>query len=433
MPEGVPVEAGSATQTQADAVTPTGAAQDTVAISNREKQIVLWLNNINHMMNHFQNQIVFVMYPTISRELGFGPVELSLLAAGRSIFNNWAQLGYGLLTPFIPRFQLLGISSLIYALGTFLSGAVWNFHSFLTIRCLASAGSSAMHPVGSSLLASYFRERRGAVLALNNTISQLGNILAPVIGGFLLIAIGWRSTFFAVAALSVLMALAYFFFQDRVRDPSKNLESNKAKLARSKASYFRVLRNRNFLLIALVFLVGGAGRGEVTPTYLPLHLERDYGFATAFTVLILFLYQVGGLAGPLLFGWLSDRSSRKRITQLSLLLSGLATVALAWQGPTPFLIMANVIFYGMVTHSRGTLTQTMVADSVTEEDQDAAYSLYYFLGFFSAPIWALVTGLLFQHYNFGVAFSVMATSYVVAMLLMSFVQDVRGPRSRATS
>jgi predicted MFS family arabinose efflux permease len=420
------VEAASATN--AEAATSPGAAQEAVAISNREKQIVLWLNNVNHMMNHFQNQIVFVMYPAIARELGFGPLELSLLAAGRSIFTNWAQLGYGLLTPFVPRFQLLGITSLIYAVGTFLSGAAW---SFLTIRCLASAGSSSMHPVGTSLLASYFRERRGAVLALNNTISQLGNIMAPVVGGFLLIAIGWRNTFFTVAVLSVLMALAYFFFRDRVRDPSRRSESNRAKLARSKASYFRVLRNRNFLLIALVFLVGGAGRGEVTPTYLPFHLEHDFGFDTAFTALVLFLYPLGGLAGPLLFGWISDRSSRKRVIQLSLFLSALATLALAWQGPNPFLIVANVIFYGMVTHSRGTLTQAMVADSVSEEDQDAAYSLYFFLGFFSAPIWAIVTGFLFQSYNFGVAFSVMATSYVVAMLLMGLAQDMRRPRSKA--
>jgi predicted MFS family arabinose efflux permease len=431
MQDRAPVEVASATPVEA--ANAPGAAQEGVAISKWEQQIVLWLNNVNHMMNHFQNQIAFVMYPAISRELGFGPLELSLLAAGRSIFNNWAQLGYGLLTPFVPRFQLLGISSLIYAVGTFLSGTAWNFVSFLTIRCLASAGSSAMHPVGSSLLASYFRERRGAVLALNNTISQVGSLLAPVLGGFLLIAIGWRSTFFTVAALSVLMALAYFFFQDRVRDPSRGSGSSRAKLARSKASYVRVLRNRNFILIALVFLVGGAGRGEVTPTYLPLHLERDFGFATAFTVLVLFLYQLGGLVGPLLFGWISDRSSRKRVTQVSLLLSGLATLALAWQGPTPLLIVANVIFYGMVTHSRGTLTQAMVADSVSEEDQDAAYSLYFFLGFFSAPIWAIVTGFLFQHYNFGVAFSVMATSYVGAMLLMSLAQDVRRSRSKATS
>jgi MFS family permease len=416
MESAAPVEAGAAPK---------------VNISEKEKQIVLWLNNVNHMMNHFQNQIVFVMYPAISRELGFGPLELSLLTAGRSIFNNWAQLGYGLLTPFVPRFQLLGITSLIYGLGTFLSGAAWNFSSFLGVRCLAAAGSSSMHPVGTSLLASYFKERRGAVLALNTSISQVGSILAPLVGGFLLIYLGWRYTFYSVAILSVLMALAYFFFRDRVREPSKSSESNKAKLARSRESYFRVLRNRNFLLVSSVFLVGGAGRGEVTPTYLPLHLEGDFGLPTAFTILVLFLYQLGGLAGPILFGWISDRGSRKRVTQLSLLLSGLASVALAWQGPNTLLIASNVIFYGMVTHSRGTLTQAMVSDMVSEEDQDAAYSLYFFLGFFSAPVWAIVTGLLFQTYNFAVAFSAMALSYVAAIAMMSLVPDVRGGRAQA--
>ncbi|HEX9879594.1 MAG TPA: MFS transporter [Candidatus Binatia bacterium] len=404
------------------------AAQPTVVISNREKQIVLWLNNINHLMNHFQNQIVFVMYPTIAREMGFGPLQLSLLTAGRSVFNNWAQLGYGFLTPFVPRFQLLGITSLVYAMGTFLSGTAWNFLSFLGIRCLAAAGSSSMHPVGTSLLASYFRERRGAVLALNTSIAQVGSIMAPIVGGFLLLAVGWRYTFFTVAILSVFMALAYFFFRDRVRDTTKGSESNKAKLARSKASYLRLLRNRNFMLIALVFLVGGAGRGEVMPTYLPLYLEREMGFATTFTIMVLFVFQAGGLAGPLLFGWLSDRGSRKRVTQVSLLLSGLGAVALGWQGPNPLLIILNVIFFGMVSHSRGSLTQAMVADSVSEEDQDAAFSLYFFLGFLSAPVWTILTGYLFQAYNFTVAFTVMATSFVAAMGVLHLVQDTQPGR-----
>ncbi len=410
-------------------VSTAGVAHESVNIPKREKQIVLWLNNVNHAMNHFQNQIVFVMYPTIAREMGFEPLHLSLLTAGRSLFNNWAQLGYGFLTPFVPRLKLLGISSLVYATGTFFSGTAWNFLSFLGIRCLAALGSSAMHPVGTSLLASYFRENRGAVLALNSSMSQIGSIMAPLVGGFLLLSIGWRNTFFVVAILSVFMAVAYFFFRDRVRDNTKTGESNKAKLARSKATYLRLLHNRNFMLIALVFLVGGAGRGEVMPTYLPLYLERDFGFETKFTIAVLFLFQLGGLGGPLLLGWLSDRGSRKRVTQASLLLSGLGALALAWQVPNAWLIMLNVIFFGMVTHSRGSLTLAMVADSVTEEEQDAAFSLYYFLGFLSAPVWTIVTGYLFQAYSFTVAFTVMSTSFLAAMAVMNLVQDTRKPRA----
>ena len=57
--------------TTTGSVTSSAAAQQAVSISNREKQIVLWLNNINHAMNHFQNHIVFVMYPIYRAGDGF--------------------------------------------------------------------------------------------------------------------------------------------------------------------------------------------------------------------------------------------------------------------------------------------------------------------------------------------------------------------------
>lgn len=408
-------------------------------ITDREKQIVLWLSNFNHLLNHFQNQMMPIMYGEFAREFGMGPLAFSALTIGRSVFNNWVQLGWGFVTPFVQRFQLLGITSLICGLGTFCTGLAFNFWSLLGIRCIASAGSSAMHPVGTSLLASYFPKNRGAVLALNSTLSQVGSIMAPLVGGILLLSIGWRATFFVIAVLSIFMAIAYFLFKDKVRGAGPKEGSGRAKLVKSRDAYFRVLTNRNVMLIALVMLVGGAGRGEVTPTYLPLHLNEpffkenleigfsifglDLGSITAIVVASLFLYQLGGLAGPLTFGWISDRTNRKGVTQVSLLLSGAATLWLAWQGPSLWALFANMLFYGAVTHSRGTLTQAMVADSVGEEDQDAAYSVYFFLGFFSAPVWALITGLLYEYFSFSIAFTVMAASYVAGMLLMSFVKD----------
>ncbi len=72
----------------------------------------------------------------------------------------------------------------------------------------------------------------------------------------------------------------------------------------------------------------------------------------------------------------------------------------------------------------------MVADSVSEEDQDAAFSLYFFLGFFSAPVWTIVTGYLFQTYSFTVAFTVMSTSFVGAMAVLNSVQDIQRPLVR---
>jgi hypothetical protein len=50
---------------------------------------------------------------------------------------------------------------------------------------------------------------------------------------------------------------------------------------------------------------------------------------------------------------------------------------------------------------------------VTEDLYDAAFSLYYFLGFLSIPFWTLITGGIMAKYGFGPAFSVISTSYLM--------------------
>jgi hypothetical protein len=78
-----------------------------------------------------------------------------------------------------------------------------------------------------------------------------------------------------------------------------------------------------------------------------------------------------------------------------------------------------------VTSSRGTLTQALVTDAASDEDRDAALSLYFLLGFFAQPFWLLITGFLMESQGFGVAVSRLAGSYVVGMLLLFFIKDLR--------
>ena len=393
------------------------------AIDKRERTIVLWLANINHLTNHFQNQMLNPMYPALMPTLGFGPIQIGLLTGIRTMLNSWTQLGYGFLTPFIHRIHLLGVGAIIMAIGTFSTGFATNFTTLVIARCVAATGGSSQHPVGASLLSSYFPKSRGQVLALNTSISQIGTMLAPVVSIFLLQLVGWRATFMLVSILSVMMAITYFFFKDKVRDQKTG--SNRAKLAASKISYLRVLKNRNMLLIAMVFMIGGAGRGDVTPVYLPLHLVNDFGFPLWYGAAALFLFNLSGMGGPIFFGWLSDRLNRVKILQASLFLSGIATLWLAFQGPSLPMLISSVLFYGAVTHSRGTLTQALIADTVQEEDRDAAFSMYFFLGFFASPVWAILTGFLYENFDFSTAFGVMAISYVGAMAVMTLVKDPR--------
>jgi len=91
-------------------------------------------------------------------------------------------------------------------------------------------------------------------------------------------------------------------------------------------------------------------------------------------------------------------------------------------------LFSNIVIYGVVTSSRNSLTQALMVDSLADPDRDAAFSVYYFLGFISGPLWALLTGVIMQESGFTLAYTVLGFSYLAGMLLLIFAQD---PRTRA--
>ncbi len=402
------------------------------AVTPAERTTVLWLTNASHAVNHFQNGMLSVLYVPLMAELGFGYLDLGVLQAVRSTLNSATQGLYGFLTPFFRRTRILAFANVLMACGVMLSGFAFSFWSFVGARVFAATGSSAQHPVGASLLAGYFPRRRGTVLALNASVASVGSFLAPLLASFMLFYVGWRQVFFIVAGFSLAFGFFYLFFSERRSVDERRERGTKSKLREGFSNYRLVLRNRNILLISLVMMVGAGGRGGgVNDLYLIPHMVRDLGLTLVMAAVAKSVQQVGGIAGPLGFGWLSDRLSRTRVLQASLVLSALGSWLVAFQGPSLVPLFISLAVYGAFTHSRQTLTQALVADSVTDEQLDAAFSIFYTIGFISAPFWALLTGALMQLFGFTTAFSVLAFSYLLGVVLMFWVKDV--PKVPATA
>lgn len=367
--------------------------------------------------------MVSVLYPLVMAELGFGYAQLGIVAASRTLLGSATQVAYGFLTPFARRTVLLGVGNVVLGIGTFLTGLAGSYAGFLGARALASAGSSAQHPVGSSLLAGYFPRSRGTVLSLNHSVAGVGSVLAPLAAGALLLVVGWRQVFLIVAFASMAMGLAYFVFRDRVAVPAR-ATSTRGRLAAGRASYARVIRDRNLIVVALVMMAGAAGRsGGVNVTFLGAHLVNDLAIAVGIVGVLLSAFYVSGIAGTLAFGWLSDRLSRRAVMQATLLLSTATTWWVAHQGPSLVLLAASLVAYGAVIHTRNPLTQALVADSFSDADLDAAFSVYYFIGFVSGPLWTLLAGALMESFGFAFAFSLLSLSYLAGALLLFFLED----------
>jgi MFS family permease len=201
-----------------------------------------------------------------------------------------------------------------------------------------------------------------------------------------------------------------------------------------------VLKNRNMLIIALVFMVGGAGRdGGVNQIYFAPHLKQDFSYDTLTVGILITAISLGGIVGPIIFGWLSDKFSRKRMLQISLALSCVGSLWVAHLGPGVAVLFTSLVLYSAFTSSRGTQTQAIIADATTDADRDAAFSMYFLLGFISQPLWVMVTGYLMDKFStpdrtgFATALTLLSVTYIVGIFILSFLRDERPTAIKPTA
>lgn len=407
------------------------------AISNRDsalqRQTIFGIVCSAHFINHFQSAMLGVIYPLMMKELGMSYLAIASLASVYNTLGSILQASYGFIVPYFRRGVILGVGNCLLGLSVVASGFASTFNHFFTARLIGGIGSSPQHPVGSSMLASHFGTARGRILAFHSTAGQIGSLVAPIVAAILITQISWRTVFLSVGILATIVGLICFVFRDSLR--VANQDQPKSRLTpMGWEAYKACFKNKDILLVSLVFMAGAAGRGQdINEVYIIPHFVHDFHLDLTHAAFIFTFIQVGSLIGPFIWGWISDRYNRKLVIQASLLLSGICTLWLAWQETVSPGLFVNLVVYGAAVTSRQTLTQALLADLVGDDLLDAAFSLYYFIGFISIPFWTLITGGVMTKFGFGPAFSVISISYLIAMSLLTLLHMPNKEKRPATN
>jgi len=409
-----------------------GIAVEPGELTERQKRLALSLISTCHTFNHLQYSITSVIFPVMMTELGFGLVGLGFISALSGFVGQGLQVIYGFLSNFFKRTTMLAAGNAVVGIVGMSHFFVGSYPQLLAARVGIDAGSSPQHPLGSSILSRYFPKSRGWALTFHHSAGNLGSFIGPAAASFALLYMNWRSVFVLFGAISLIMGLTLFVVRDHA-GAAGDVAGGKTKAKAGFDAYLQCLKNRNIFLTSLVLMVGAAGRGTgVNMTYLVPFFMQHFGVSAPSGGFILTLMQAGGLVGPMLIAWFSDRSGKRTgITQITLLLSAIMTIFLVQHGSLTILFYVNLVLYGAFVQARGALTQTMIGDFATPELTDAAFSIYYFVGFISGPIWTLIIGYVMQHYGFTPAFYVAAATYIAGMLLLSFVREDLKPAKTA--
>jgi MFS family permease len=399
-------------------------AQVLDATDQQKRRLALGLISGCHVLNHLQYSITSVIFPVMMTELGFGLVGLGFISALSSFVGQGLQVIYGFLSNFFKRTTMLAVGNVAVGITGMSQFFVRSYPELVAARVAIDAGSSPQHPLGSSILSRYYPQARGWALTFHHTAGNLGSFLGPAAASLALLYVGWQTAFVIFGLPSLIMGLTLFLVRDHAGAADANANGKKRAKAGFDA-YVQCLKNRNILFTSLVLMAGAAGRGTgVNMTYLVPFFMAKFGISASAGGMLLTLMQVGGLVGPLSIAWFSDRLGKRRgVTQATLFLSALMTVYLVQHQSLSILFYINLLLYGAFVQARGALTQTMIGDFATEELTDAAFSIYYFVGFISGPIWTMIIGYVMEHYGFTQAFYIAASTYIAGMLLLTLVKE----------
>ncbi|MGO9751883.1 MAG: MFS transporter [Solirubrobacteraceae bacterium] len=126
----------------------------------------------------------------------FLPYALILVPAGRLVDRFEAR-----------RVALLGLA--VFGLGALLGALSTSIAALVASRVVQGVGAGLVSPAALAGAVSGFPpERRGGALGIWGASAGLANLVGPLMGGLLTVALGWRSNWWALVPLALLSAVA---------------------------------------------------------------------------------------------------------------------------------------------------------------------------------------------------------------------------------
>ncbi|MFQ5942737.1 MAG: MFS transporter [Anaerolineales bacterium] len=338
-------------------------------------------------LTNFAITMPMVLIPVYIRELGASITQLGLFFTISMVFPILVKLLGGWLADVVGRLQVILIGSATGVLTFAVYALAPTWEAALLAPALMAITSSLTIPAYAAYIADITPEpSRGRMFGVSQTVYRGSGVVAPVVGGLLAAAIGFRFMF-GVAAVSFAIAAAIFFFLLRT-SPSLKISGQKVSWESFRGSFTQMWA---------LFVAGG-----VIAWILIIDGIRDISMRLSFDLIPVFLTDIhgvnvesiglmDGIYGLALLltlypaGWLVDRTSERTVLALALLAGVSSRLVLVLSVDTlgfAFSFALQGISFGLFAPSGSSL----ISKAVPQHLRGVAYGLFATsIGIFSLP------------------------------------------------
>lgn len=264
-----------------------------------------------YIFSFVDRKLPFILVEPIKRDLGLSDTEIGLLTG--IVFSLVYAIAALPLARFADRHsrpKLIGFVVAFWGVLTAAGGFATNFWQLALARIGVAVGESGCTPAAHSLLSDYFPERRrGLALSIYMTGAPLGILIGMALGGIVNDLASWRVAMWVLGAPGLLLAAIVLLTirepsirtHARVKKPSEPLRHTVRRMWDDPALRWMALGCTLFTTTGGAFNAFGAA-----------YIIRNFGLSTTEVGISYGLVAgLGGLAGTLMGGLLSDRLAER--------------------------------------------------------------------------------------------------------------------------
>lgn len=344
----------------------------------------------------------------------FTPADFGLI--GSALFYTYAlgKLSNGFLSDHANIKRLLAFSFLASALCNVGMGLVTTVGAAAIVWGLNGWFQGFGAPASVVALTSWFSNKeRGRMYGLWSTAHSIGEGLTFFVIGSTVAALGWRYGYFVPAMIGfVTAALTYFWAQDKPRTMGlptvsqwKNdhvVEGGRTKDKSLWATQISILAIPSIWVLAVASALNYITRYAIN-SWGVLYLQEVRGFSLPMAGTLLLISTLAGIAGSILYGYISDTFFKARRPPANLLFSVIEIIGLAiiFWGPTntPTLIAGMILFGLGLTGLVASLGGLFAVDICPKRVAGAAMGVIGVFSYLGAALQENVSGYIIDHYS----------------------------------
>jgi EmrB/QacA subfamily drug resistance transporter len=172
------------------------------------KTTALLVATLASFLTPFMGSSVNVAIPAISAEFAANAIILSWIPTAYLLTSAMVSIPMGRVADIYGMKKIFILGIIIFTLSSLGAAIAPSVYLLILFRALQGIGSAMIFVTGLAIISAVFPPREmGRAIGINITVVYIGLVLGPILGGILTQYLGWRSIFYLMLPLGILIIL----------------------------------------------------------------------------------------------------------------------------------------------------------------------------------------------------------------------------------